>query len=81
VHYFHRRAERAEQWLSQIASEIEQRFLGVSKGARPEGRPQHQKGHLFHPLTVLTLNGQATRQTVIRQEPCAGRAGAWPCLN
>ncbi len=44
VRYFHGRAERAEQWLSQISSEIEQRFFSGSNGARPQGGPQHQKG-------------------------------------
>ena len=44
VRYFHGRAERAEQWLSQISSEIEQRLFSGSNGARPLGGPQHQKG-------------------------------------
>ncbi len=44
VRYFHGRAERAEQWLSQISSEIEQRFFRVADGPRPQDRPQHQKG-------------------------------------
>ena len=44
VRFFHGRAERAEQWLSQISSEIEQRFFSGSNGARSEGGPQHQKG-------------------------------------
>ena len=45
VRYFHGRAERAEQWLSQISSEIQQRFFRASNDARPQGRPQHQKGY------------------------------------
>ena len=44
VRYFQGRAERAEQWLSQISSEIEQRFFRVADGSRPQDRPQHQKG-------------------------------------
>ena len=44
VRYFQGRAERAEQWLSQISSEIEQRFFRVADGPRPQDRPQHQKG-------------------------------------
>ena len=44
VRYFHGRAERAEQWLSQISSEIEQRFFRVADGPRPQDRPQHQEG-------------------------------------
>ncbi len=45
VRYFHGRAERAEQWLSQISSEIAQRFFRASNDARPQGRPQHQNGY------------------------------------
>ena len=44
VRYFHGRAERAEQWLSQISSEIEQRFFRVADGPQPQDRPQHQRG-------------------------------------
>jgi hypothetical protein len=43
VRYFHGRAERAEQWLSQISSEIEQRFFRVADGLGPQDRPQQQK--------------------------------------
>ena len=44
VRYFQERAERAEQWLSQISSEIEQRFFRVADSRRPQDRPQRQKG-------------------------------------
>ena len=44
VRYFQERAERAEQWLSQISSEIEQRFFKVADSHRPQDRSQHQKG-------------------------------------
>ena len=44
VRYFQGRAERAEQWLSQISSEIEQRFFKVADSHRPQDRYQHQKG-------------------------------------
>ncbi len=44
VRYFQERAGRAEQWLSQISSEIEQRFFRVADSRRPQDRPQHQKG-------------------------------------
>ena len=44
VRYFQGRAERAEQWLSQISSEIEQRFFRVADRPRPQDSPQHQKG-------------------------------------
>jgi chromosome segregation ATPase len=40
--YFQDRAERAEKWLQQISSEIEQRFLGANDGRPLRRRPPMQ---------------------------------------
>jgi predicted nucleic acid-binding Zn-ribbon protein len=42
--YFQGRAERAEKWLQQISSEIEQKFLGAddSRPARRRATPQNE---------------------------------------
>ena len=40
--YLQERAERAEKWLQQISSEIEQKFLGADDGRPVAGRASSQ---------------------------------------